>query len=78
MATVSLIDVTVHVDESVDKDTRAKLESDLRSQDGVVGVHSSEQTPHLMIVTYNPDHATSKQILKTVLSEHLHAELIGL
>ncbi len=78
MANISLVDVTVHVDEALDKETRAKLENDLRSQDGVISVHSSEHTPHLIVVTYDPDHASSKQILKVVLSEHLHGELIGL
>jgi hypothetical protein len=78
MTNILLTDVTVHVDESVDKETRAKLENDLRSKDGVVSVHSSEQTPHLIVVTYDPGHATGKDILRVVLGDHLHAELIGL
>ncbi len=78
MANISLADVTVHVDESVDRDTRLKLENDLRAKDGVVNVCSSEQTPHLIVVTYDPGHATGKQILRVVLGDHLHAELIGL
>ena len=78
MANISLADVTLHVDENMDKGTRAKLENDLRSQDGVVSVHLSEQTPHLIVVTYDPDHARSKDVLRTVLQDHLHAELIGI
>lgn len=78
MKNISIADVTIHVDESMDKDTRAKLESDLRSQDGVISVSSSEHTPHLIIVSFDAEHATCKEILKVVLSEHLHAELIGL
>ena len=78
MSIIKLADVTVHVDEMLDAATRAKLEDDLRSQDGVISVHSSEKTPHLIVVTYDPDHAKSKQILGVVLGEHLHAELVGL
>ena len=78
MSIIKLADVTVHVDETIDAETRAKLEEDLRAQDGVISVHSSEGTPHLIVVTYDPDHTKSKEILGIVLSEHLHAELIGL
>ena len=78
MANISLADVTIHVDESMDKAARAKLEKDLRSQDGVISVRTSEQTPHLVVVTYDPDHASSKGLLKVVVGEQLHGELIGL
>ena len=78
MANVHLADVTIHVDETLDKDARAKLEDDLRSQGGVISIHSSEKTPHLIVVKYNPDHVASKDILRVVLGEQLHAELIGI
>lgn len=78
MSDVELIDVTVHVDENMDDGTRNKLEADLRSQDGVISVHSSEQTPHLIIVTYDPGHTGSRDILNIVMSQDLHAELIGM
>jgi len=78
MANIYLADVTVHVDETLDGETRAKLEEDLRSLEAVVSVHSSEETPHLIVVTYDPEHTRSKEILGIVLGEQLHAELIGL
>lgn len=78
MANISLGDVTIHVDERLDKDARTKLENDLHSLDGVISACSSEKTPHLVVVTFEPDHAKSKDILKVILGEHLHGELIGL
>jgi hypothetical protein len=78
MTNIFLADVTVHVDESMQESERLKLENDLRSTDGVVSVHFSEKTPHLVVVTYDPDHAKSKDVLKVVLGEHLHAELVGI
>ncbi len=78
MANISLSDVTIHVDETLDKDARAKLENDLHSLDGVISACSSEQTPHLVVVTFEPSHAKSKDILRVVLGEHLHGELVGL
>ena len=77
MANIMLADVTVHVDESLDEAARAKLVNDLRSQEGVVSVQPSGNAPHLLIVKYDSTHATGKNILKVVLGEHLHAELIG-
>lgn len=78
MPNISLTDVTVHIDEELDGETRAKLEDDLRALEGVVSVRSSERTPHLMVVTYEPSHASSKDILHTVVGERVHAELVGM
>lgn len=78
MAAISLADMTIHVDETLDKDARAKLEQDLRALEGVVSACSSEHTPHLVTVIFDPKHARSKDVLKVVLGEHLHAELVGL
>ncbi len=78
MTNINLADVTFHVDENLDADARARLEDDLRSQEGVVSIHSSEKTPHLIVVTYDPSHAKSKELLQVVLGEDLHAEMIGL
>ena len=78
MANINLADVTIHIDENLDADARAKLEEGLRSQDGITSVHSSEKTPHLVVVTYDLSHIKSKEILRVVLGENIHAELIGL
>ena len=78
MTNISLADITIHIDEIMDDEKRAKVENNLRSIDGVISVQSSKETPHLFIVKYDPDHARSKEILDIVLGEHLHAELLGL
>ena len=77
MANIHVADVTLHVDETLGKDARAKLEKDLRSLDGVTDVRSSAKAPHLLVVRYEADHVKSKDILKVVLGDRLHAELIG-
>jgi len=78
MSDIKLSDVTIHVDETMDSGARERLEADLRTQEGVVSVHTSDKTPHLVVVTYDPDHTRSREILNTIMSEHLHAELIGM
>jgi len=77
MANIRLDDVTVHIDESLDQEARNRLVSHLRSLDGVVSVEGSETTPHLFIVRFDESHITTKNILKVILGENLHAELLG-
>ncbi|MEJ2451840.1 MAG: ATP-binding protein [Gammaproteobacteria bacterium] len=78
MTDIQLIDVTVHVDETLDADAHQQLEADLRDQPGVVSVRAPGNTPHLFIVTYNPDAIQPQAILRTVTHGHRHAELIGM
>ena len=75
---ISLVDITLHVDENLNNEQKESLEESLRSLDGVVSVHNSEKTPHLTIVQYNPDQMDSKRILKRVTDQGAHAELIGM
>ena len=77
MADAHVTDVTLHVDEILEKETRAQLERDLRSLDGVSAVRLSARAPHLITVIYDPLHVTSRQILEVALRDRLHAELIG-
>ena len=77
MTNIHVADVTLHVDEVLEKETRAKLEKDLHSLEGVTGVRSSNKTPHLIVVSYDARHLKSKDILRCVLGDRLHAELIG-
>jgi len=75
---ISLVDVTMHIDENLNAEQKGTLEESLRTLDGVVSVHNSEKTPHLSIVQYNPDKIDSKSILKRITDQGAHAELIGL
>ena len=75
---IQLVDVTLHIDESLDSAHRAQIEAGLRALDGVVSVHNPDARPHLTVVQYNPDRLKSADILQTVSREGVHAELIGL
>lgn len=77
MAEIHRADVTLHVDETLEKETRENLEKDLLSLNGVADVSSSKKAPHLMIVSYDPRLVRSKDILGVVRGDHLRAELIG-
>ena len=75
---IKLVDVTIHIDETLEKPRRPLLVDKMREQEGVVSVGYHDEKPHLMIVEYNPDMTNSSQLLETVKGEGLHAELIGL
>ncbi len=73
-----LVDVTVHIDETVGKDRHSELEDALRAIDGVVSAGFAEGKPHLLIVQYNPQRTSSGQILERVKSHGVHAELVAM
>ena len=76
--TDKMVDVTIHIDETVAGEEREGIQDKLRSLDGVMAAASHEHTPHLMLVEYNPDLIDSRKILDTVTDTGIHAELIGM
>lgn len=76
--TVEMVDVTVHLDETIDHNRRTKIADIVRAHKGVMGVAHHDEKPHLMIVEYDPNSVTSQELLQVVLDQGVHAELIGL
>jgi hypothetical protein len=75
---IDLADVTLHVDETLDSNGLAELETAFRQREGVVSVHVDEKRPHLFILEYNPKLVHSMDLMKIPEFKGLHAELIGL
>ena len=75
---ITLVDITIHIDETIEKSRRPELVDTVRQQDGVVSVGYHDEKPHLMIIEYNPEKISSKTLLQTIKDQGLHAELIGL
>jgi len=73
-----MADVTIHIDETIADEEREGLQDTLRTLDGVLAAASQDETPHLMIVEYNPDLIDSREILDAVTGSGVHAELIGM
>lgn len=73
-----MADVTLHIDETIDHKRRAKIADTVRAHKGVTAVAYHDKKPHLMIVEYDPDTVTSRQLLQVVLDQGVHAELVGL
>jgi Glu-tRNA(Gln) amidotransferase subunit E-like FAD-binding protein len=75
---MDIVDVTIHVDQSVDHDRRTQIADTVRAHKGVAGVAHHDEKPHLMIVEYDPAVVDSQILLKIVLDQGVHAELVGL
>jgi hypothetical protein len=52
---IQLADITVHIDQELEPDRRAQIESAVREFDGVVSFHNPIDRPHLNVIEYNPD-----------------------
>ena len=75
---VHLVDVTVHIDETLGSEERTRIDGSLRAIDGVVSVHNPDDKPHLAIVGYNPEKTDSATLLNAITAQGVRAELIGL
>lgn len=73
-----LVDVTLHIDETIDHETREGVQDKLRALSGVMAAASHDERPHLVVVEYDPDQVSSQNILACVKDQGVHAELIGL
>ena len=75
---MEMVDVTIHIDETVHRERRTQIADMVRAHKGVMGVAHHDETPHLLIVEYDPDTVNSQELLQTVLEQGVHAELIGM
>jgi hypothetical protein len=75
---IKLVDVTIHIDETIDHARREAVADRVRALDGVVAAASHDEKPHLMVIEYNPDRVSSSAILARVRESGVHAEMIGL
>ena len=71
------IKIVLHIDEELDDHSRDELQKSLIESQGIVEAHINEQLHHLMLVDYKPQMIDTNQVLKTVISKGVHAELIG-
>ncbi|MFK8027602.1 MAG: ATP-binding protein [Gammaproteobacteria bacterium] len=73
-----MVDVLIHIDPETNHEEREFLRDLLLKHNGVDAASYHDDKPHLMIVEYDPDEVSSKQLLDVVTKHNIHAELIGL
>jgi hypothetical protein len=77
MATMHKVEVLVHVDDVLGEDQQAELIDDLRKHGGVGEANFTPGRTHLLVIEYDRDQVSSKDILENIRRDHLRAELIG-
>ncbi|MDW3095529.1 MAG: ATP-binding protein [Gammaproteobacteria bacterium] len=73
-----MVDVLIHIDPETNHEQREFLRDLLLEHDGVDAAAYHDEKPHLMMIEYDPDEVTSKQLLDVVTKQNVHAELVGL
>lgn len=76
--TTQMVDVTIHIDETLDHAHLEQLRDKMLAETGVMGAVYHDEKPHLMIVEYDPVKNSSEKLLKVIKTQGVHAELIGL
>jgi hypothetical protein len=75
---MTIADVMLHVNETLDMQYRARLADDLRLCEGVVGVSFSPKASHLMTVLYDCDRLQGLDLLQQVRGQGLHGQVVGM
>lgn len=72
------VDVTVHIDETLDHARREAIAERVRRGPGIASAEYHDTRPHFLIVRYDPAKTDSGGVHRLVTEQGLHAELIGL
>jgi hypothetical protein len=71
------VELVVHIKEELNEGQRDSLTSALEN---IAGISDAEFCPlryHLMIVKYDTDVFSSQDVLRSITSQDIHAQLIG-
>jgi hypothetical protein len=71
------VEIIVHVDETLGESRRGDLVDALEEIDGVKSAEFCPLRYHLMLVNYDREKLNSQEVLTGVVSQNIHAELIG-
>lgn len=74
----SLNEVVLHIDESLDDASLARIEEGIRQDTGVVSVGHNPQRSHMIMVVYDSDVIHAAALLHSVQDRGLHAQVVGL
>lgn len=75
---IDLADVTLHIDQNLNREEMENLENAIRHQEGVISVRINPQKNHLVLVEYNPKMMHSKELVDLLRKQGLQGKLIGL
>jgi hypothetical protein len=71
------VEIVVHVSENLEGKQRSNLIVALQNKDGIVSAEFCPLRYHLMLVRYDKDQYSSKEVLNAVSAQKVQAKLIG-
>jgi hypothetical protein len=74
---MSISDVMIHIQETLDSTAREALETRLRGVEGVIAPRFNPGTEHLLLVAFNPHKTRSAELLGVVRAAGHGANLVG-
>jgi len=69
-------DITIHINQELDREKREELELSMRRIDGVIAPRFNLQ--HLLVVLYNSEKTSTSVLLDAVRGKGYQAQLVGL
>jgi hypothetical protein len=72
------VDITVHIDETLDHARLQKVAEQVRNSVGVTAAVFHDTKPHFLLVQYDPAKLTSDALHHLFVEQGVHAEMIGL
>ena len=77
MGSIHQVEVVVHVDNSLDEQQRSELVGQLCGHEGVAEARFTPGRDHLLLVDYDRDALSARDVLGYVREAHTGAELVG-
>jgi hypothetical protein len=74
---INMTDVTFHLNETLGHEQREAIRAELLAHDGIMAAASQDETPHLLIIEYDPDKIDPTSILEMFKKRRIHADRLG-
>lgn len=78
MSHISVSDVMIHINESLDAEQRTALENQIRKIEGVVSPGFNANKEHLLVITYNTEETSTAVLLEKTRAAGYTAQLVGM
>jgi len=75
--TKNTVEIVVHITEELNEDQRDNLTSALDNSTGIMNAEFCPLRYHLMLVRYDTEAFSSQDVLRSITSQNVHAQLIG-
>jgi hypothetical protein len=75
---MSISDVMIHINETLNTEARASLESAMRGIEGVVSPRFNAGKEHLLVIAYNTTKTSASALLEKARAQGYTAQLIGM